>query len=77
MKKLIFLIPIIFFGCQEEDANTIRGRLVDRYTQEPIEGLHLNNGTRTLYSEMKFFVYNLNYGGGPSHGLTKEEIVKK
>ena len=44
MKKIIlYAILIVFSGCQE-DANTINGRTVDRYTNEPVEGLYLNFG---------------------------------
>lgn len=37
----LLTLPILLLGCQDEEANTIRGQIVDRYTNEPVEGLHL------------------------------------
>jgi hypothetical protein len=36
----------------------------------------VDNGIKTFYTEMEFFVYNFNYGGGLL-GITKKEIIKK
>ena len=48
MKKVIFYsILVTLLGCQEEDANTISGRIVNKYTEEPVDGLSLSFGVAT------------------------------
>ena len=50
---------------------------VEPSQNQKFELYRIDNGTSTLYSEMNFFVYNYNYGGGVLGGITKREIVKK
>ena len=65
---------------QEYDYGVLspdRQFFVEPSQNQKFEIYRIDNGTGTLYNEMNFFVYNLNYGGGALGGITKREIVKR
>ena len=49
---------------------------VEPSQNQKFEIYRVDNGIKTFYTEMEFFVYNFNYGGG-LFGITKKEIIKK